>query len=62
MINPRTFLSVVAGGIASPGMTSAQPRKVSLYANVGPDLTHYEVDVEGVALTRRATVTLPASV
>jgi len=62
MINRRTFLSVVAGGIAAPGMTSAQPRRVSLYANVGPDLTHYEVDVEGAALTRRATVTLPASV
>ena len=62
MLNRRTFLSVVAGGIAAPGMISAQPRKVSLYANVGPDLTHYEVDVEGAALTRRATVTLPASV
>jgi 6-phosphogluconolactonase (cycloisomerase 2 family) len=62
MINRRTFLSVVAGGIAAPGMTSAQRRRVSLYANVGPDLTHYEVDVEGAALTRRATVTLPASV
>ncbi len=62
MINRRTFLSVVAGGIAAPRMTSAQPGKVSLYANVGPDLTHYEVDVEGAALTRRATVTLPASV
>ena len=62
MINRRTFLSVVAGGIAAPGMTSVQPRKVSLYANVGPDLTHYDVDVEGAALTRRATVTLPAGV
>ncbi len=55
MINRRTFLAVVAGGIAAPGMTSAQPRKVSLYANVGPDLTHYEVDVEGAALTAPAS-------
>ena len=36
--------------------------KVSLYANVGPELTHYDVDVENVALTKRETVTLPAGV
>ena len=36
--------------------------KVALYANVGADLTHYEVDVENAALTRRATVRLPAGV
>ena len=36
--------------------------KVALYANVGPELTHYEVDVENAALTKRRTVTLPASV
>lgn len=38
------------------------PGKVALYANVGPQLTHYEVDVEGAALTKRGIVTLPASV
>jgi 6-phosphogluconolactonase (cycloisomerase 2 family) len=37
-------------------------RKVALYANVGADLTHYDVDVAGAELTRRATVTLPAGV
>lgn len=36
--------------------------QLSLYANVGPDLTHYDVDVSGAALTRRGTVTLPANV
>src|SRR5437870_1483740 len=36
--------------------------RVALYASVGPELTHYEVDVEGGALTRRATVFLPANV
>jgi 6-phosphogluconolactonase (cycloisomerase 2 family) len=36
--------------------------KLSLYANVGPGLTHYEVDVEHAALTRRGTVSLPANV
>jgi 6-phosphogluconolactonase len=35
---------------------------VALYANVGPDLTHYDVDVAGAALIRHGTVTLPAGV
>jgi 6-phosphogluconolactonase len=38
------------------------PGKVSLYASVGPELTHYDVDVAGAALTRRGTVGLPANV
>ena len=36
--------------------------RVALYANIGADLTHYDVDVAGAALTKRATVTLPAGV
>ena len=36
--------------------------KVALYAAVGPVLTHYDVDVEGMALTPRESVTLPANV
>lgn len=36
--------------------------RVALYAAVGPELTHYEVDVAGAALTRRDTVSLPANV
>src|SRR5439155_26552280 len=36
--------------------------RVALYASVGPELTHYELDVEGAALTRRGTVSLPANV
>ena len=36
--------------------------QVALYASVGPQLTHYAVDVEGAALERRATVTLPANI
>jgi 6-phosphogluconolactonase len=36
--------------------------KVSLYASVGPELTQYDMDVDGATLTRRATVTLPANV
>ena len=36
--------------------------KVSLYASVGAELTHYDVDVEAAALTRRDTISLPANV
>jgi len=35
---------------------------LALYASVGNQLTHYDVDVEGAALTRRASVSLPANV
>ena len=36
--------------------------KVALYANVGPELTHYDVDVDNATLTKKGTVTLPAGV
>ena len=35
---------------------------LALYANVGAELTHYDVDVAGAALIKRDTVTLPAGV
>ena len=35
---------------------------LALYASVGPDLTHYEVDVATCLLTRRATISCPANV
>ncbi len=64
MLGRRTFLSLVAGSFAVPQFADAQgaPRKVALYANVGADLTHYDVDVAGAALIKQATVTLPAGV
>src|ERR1051326_326672 len=36
--------------------------QVALYASVGAELTHYEVDVEAATLTRRSAITLPANV
>ena len=36
--------------------------QIALYAAVGPQLTHYAVDVEGAALERRGTVTAPANI
>jgi 6-phosphogluconolactonase len=35
---------------------------LALYASVGNELTHYDVDVAGATLTRRASVALPANV
>ena len=63
MFNRRSFLSLAVGSIAAPGLSAAQPasQKVALYANVGADLTHYDVDVAGAELVKRATVTLPAA-
>jgi 6-phosphogluconolactonase len=64
MFDRRTFLSLAAGSVSAARMASAQQAtgKVALYANVGPELTHYDVDVAGAELTRRETVTLPAGV
>src|SRR5438132_9931371 len=64
MVSRRTFLSLVAGSMSAPRVAFAQPetQKVALYATVGADLTHYDVDVAGAELTKRATVTLPAGV
>ena len=38
------------------------PQPVALYANIGPELFHYELDVESAFLNRRDSVTLPANV
>lgn len=64
MPSRRTFLSLVAGGVAAPRFASGRflPEKVALYANVGRDLSHYDVDVAAAALIKRGTVTLPADV
>src|SRR4030081_3568638 len=64
MVSRRTFLSLVAGSMSASRVAFAQQeaRKAALYANVGADLTHYDVDVAGAVLTKRATVTLPAGV
>src|SRR5712691_10353711 len=64
MFSRRTFLSHAAGSVAAPRLASAQQAsgKAALYANVGPDLTRYDVDVAGAELIKRETVTLPAGV
>jgi 6-phosphogluconolactonase (cycloisomerase 2 family) len=39
-----------------------RPRRLALYANVGPVLTHYDVDLANAELVARDAVTLPAGV
>ena len=65
MVSRREFMSMAAATLAAPRLAAAQSPasgKVALYANVGADLTHYDVDVDGMALTPRESVKLPASV
>src|SRR5215210_2541035 len=64
MTSRRAFLSMVGASMAAPGLASAQqaPAKTALYANVGPELTRYEVDAANATLTKRESVTVPASV
>ena len=66
MTSRRTFLSAVgatAATFAAPRFASAQgARKLALYANVGPVLTHYDVDVENATLTARDSVTTPGGI
>src|SRR5262245_55040355 len=49
-------LSVIAASVAQA------ESKVALYAGVGPDLTQFDVDINGAALTKRGTVTVPGNV
>jgi len=64
MVSRRTFLALAASTVAAPRLAAAQQatQRVALYANVGADLTHFDVDVAGAELVKRATVALPAAV
>ena len=64
MTSRRSFLSLVAGSVALPGLVAAQgrPHKIALYTNVGPELIHYDVDVANAELIKRDSVMLPAIV
>jgi 6-phosphogluconolactonase (cycloisomerase 2 family) len=43
-------------------MPAVSGGKLALYANVGPELFHYDVDVAAATLSRRGSVRLPANV
>ena len=65
MVSRRTFLSLAAASVAAPRLVSAQQpaaQKVAIYANVGPDLIHYDVDVAGAELIKRETMTVTGGI
>lgn len=43
-------------------MRAAAADRVALYAAVGPEFTHYDVDLESAALSKRASVACPSSI
>ena len=47
---------------STPGGKTSGSGKVALYAAVGAELTQYDMDVEGAALVKRGSLTLPANV
>jgi 6-phosphogluconolactonase len=65
-----TALSLLVAGIgqaqtsleSKSGGKASGSGKVVLYAAVGAELTQYDVDVDGAALVKRDSVTLPANV
>jgi 6-phosphogluconolactonase len=64
MLDRRAFMSLVAAAAAMPRAAWAQTgsKKVALYAGLGAVLKQYDVDVDGLTLTARGSVTLPANV
>ena len=65
MTTRRSFISMLAGAAAIPAVSWGQQSrsgKVVLYASSGPELSWWDVDVAGMTLTKRGSVTLPANV
>jgi 6-phosphogluconolactonase len=62
MIDRRAFATLFAGAVAAPGLSWAQDLKgkTVLYASIGPALTLYDLDGDG--LVKRNTVTVPANI
>ena len=62
MINRRTFTALLAGTAAAPTLAWSQTMKKSVfYGSVGPELTLYDIDVDGAALAKRGTVSTPGA-
>ena len=58
----NAFLMVIVTVVLAQTQTSSAKRKTALYAAVGPELTTYNVDIEGASLVKQASVTLPQNV
>lgn len=64
MHNIRNYFRALATAAMTQGGAgaTAAPGKTMLYASVGPELIHFDVDVENAALVRREAVTLQTNV
>ncbi len=64
MIDRRTFATLLAGAVATPGMSWGQGAKgkTVLYASTGPELTLFGIDVDDGALVKRSSVAVPANI
>jgi hypothetical protein len=64
MFNRRTFTALLAGTFAVARKARAQTvtGKTVFYSAIGPELTLYDIDVVGAALTKRNAMMLPANV
>ncbi len=64
MIDRRGFATLLAGALAAPRRSWGEDAKgkTVLYASIGPALTLYDLDLDGDALVKRATVTVPANI
>src|ERR1700730_10575843 len=57
-ISSIAALSILTA-ILAQALTSA---RVALYASVGPEMVHYQLDVDSASLVKRDSVTVPESV
>ena len=64
MMDRRMFSALLAAALTAPQASRAQPRTgaTMFYASVGPELTFYQVDPDGIELSRQGFLTLPANV
>jgi len=62
MIDRRAFATLLAGAVAAPRLSWGEDArgKTVLYSSIGPALTLFDLD--GDALVKRSTVTLPANI
>ena len=64
MLNRRTFTALIGGAFAVARNARAQSAtgKTVFYSAVGPELTLYDIDIAGAALTKHGSVMLPGNV
>src|ERR1700692_2630687 len=64
MFSRRAFSAMLAGSVAAMRGSFAQAatQRMAFYSGVGSELTHYDVDVDADALTKRGSVKMPGGI